>query len=83
MAYLKLQTEKYWNACVQSEIKQIRREKNRQAVGTFMQFCFVAIVMAGALYALNTMPAWLPAVADFMEQSGITEKLHAFKAWLS
>ncbi|MDG1875621.1 MAG: hypothetical protein P8J27_17045 [Mariniblastus sp.] len=83
MVHVKLKTEKYWRATVKSECEKLRREKNRLAIRALMQFSFAALVTAGTFYALATMPEWLPSVAELMEKNGITERLHAIRAWLT
>jgi len=81
-AYQQLKTEKLWNETVKKRNKQFRREQNRLAIRGFMQFLFVLAVMMFCSYALYTMPHWLPTVEAFMNENGITDKLHGFQNWL-
>lgn len=76
--YRQLSSEKYYHESVIQEIKEIRRQKNRDAVRAFMQFLFAAGVIVFSGYAINQMPQWLPTVSAFMEQYGITETLHTW-----
>ncbi len=71
MAYHELSTTKYWHESVKQEIKQIRRQKNQDAVRSFLMFTFTALVIAGVAYAVYTMGAWLPGVVEFMEYYGV------------
>jgi hypothetical protein len=71
MAYQELSTTKYWHASVKQEIKDIRRQKNQEAVRSFFMFAFTALVIAGVAYAVYTMSAWLPGIVEFMEYYGV------------
>ena len=83
MTHHKLETAELWNETVRQQNKAFRKEQNRLAIRGFFQFLFVLGVMGGCLYALSTMPQWLPTVEAFMNENGITDKLRAFQSWVS
>jgi hypothetical protein len=76
--YRQLSTEKYYHESVLHEIKQLRRQKNRDAVRGFMQFLFALGVIALTAYAIKEMPIWLPAVESYMDQYAITETIQTW-----
>lgn len=73
--YQQLSTTKYYYQSVKDEVKQIRRQKNRDAVRSFFQFLFFLAVAFGTWYAIHQMPNWLPVVQSFMDEKGITSYL--------
>ena len=78
--YQQLSSQKYYHAAVRQEIKELRREKNRQAVRAFGQFLFALVVFLFTVSAVHQMPVWLPMVTEFLEQNGITE---TFQSWVN
>ncbi len=78
--YQPLSSEKYYHDTVRQEIKELRREKNRQAVQAFGQFLFVLVVFLLTVTAVHQMPMWLPMVTEFLDQYGITE---TFQSWVN
>ena len=76
--YQSLSTEKYYHDSVRQEIKELRREKNRQAVQSFVHFLFALVVFMLTVTAIQQMPVWLPVVTQFMEQNGITETIQTW-----
>ena len=74
--YQSLSSEKYYHESLVAEVKEIRKQKNRDAARAFMQFLFVLAVMFGVWFAIQQMPNWLPTVTAYMDQAGITEVLH-------
>ena len=82
MNYQKLSTEKYWESNVRNEMKDLRREQNKRAIQSFIQFLFVLAVAFACWGALHTMPSWIPQVTEFMDANGITEGIQSFQAWL-
>ena len=77
--YQQLSTTKYYHDSVRQEIKQIRRQKNRDAIRAFGQFIFVLVVFAGTFYAVQQLPNWMPVVTAFLEDRGVTE---AVQTWI-
>ena len=73
--YQSLSSEKYYRQVVLQEIRDIRRQKNREAVSGFAQFLFVLGVFSTTVYAYQTMPQWLPTLTACLDQYGITEVL--------
>ena len=76
--YQQLSSEKYYYDSVRQELKEIRRQKNRDAVQAFTQFLFVLVVFFFTVTAVQQMPVWLPAVTAYMEQQGITEVIQTW-----
>jgi len=77
--YHELSTTKYYREAVNQEIKQIRRQKNRDAVRAFGQFLFALAVFGGTFYAVQQMPQWLPVVTAYLDQQGVME---TFQNWM-
>ena len=77
--YHSLSSEKYYREVVLQEIKDIRRQANREAVSAFAQFVFVLGVFSATVYVFQTMSQWLPVVTGYFDGYGITE---AFQNWL-
>ncbi len=77
--YHQLSTTKYYHEAVKTEIKEIRRQKNRDATRAFGQFLFALAVFAGTFYAVQQMPNWMPVVTAFLEERGVTE---AVQNWI-
>jgi len=78
--YHELSTETYWTQSVEKEIKELTRQRNRNAIRAFTQFVFAVAVFSITVLAVQEMPNWWPVMTSFMEQNGITETL---KSWSS
>jgi hypothetical protein len=68
-----LATEKYWNESVETEIKELTLQKNREASRAFLQFVGAVAIFSVTVLAVQQMPNWLPFVASYFEQSSIPE----------
>lgn len=80
--YHSLSTEKYYYDSVQQEYTALRRQKNREAVRSFMQFLFALVVFLFTVAAVWQMPVWLPIVANLMDQSGWPESIETWTSQL-
>jgi hypothetical protein len=78
--YQQLSSEKHYHDAVTHEIKELGRQKNRQAVHAFGQFLFALVVFLFTVSAVHQMPVWLPMVTEFLEQNGITA---TFQSWVN
>jgi len=76
LTYESLSTEKYWNKSVKQELKAYRKMKNRDAIRNLFLFLFVAGMMLVVLFAVETMPMWLPPVTDFVTNN--VERVNSF-----
>ena len=76
--YQTLSSYKYYNEAVQQEVIDLRREKNRQAVQSFVHFQFTLVVFLLTITAIQQMPIWLPIATSLVEQSGISETIQTW-----
>ncbi len=76
--YQPLSTTKYYHETVKAEIKQIRQQKNRDAVRAFGQFLFALAAFGGTFYAVQQMPNWMPVVTAYLEQHGVIETVQTW-----
>lgn len=66
LTYKKLSTEKYWNDSVKQELKSYRKLKNRDAIRSLFQFVFAAAMILFVMFAVETMPIWLPTATEYV-----------------
>ena len=76
LTYEKLSTEKYWNQSVKQELKAYRKLKNRDAIRSLFQFVFAAAMILVVLFAVETMPLWLPTATDYVTND--LERINSF-----
>ncbi len=66
LTYKKLSTEKYWKDSVKQELKAYRKLQNRDAIRSLFQFVFAAAMILFVMFAVETMPIWLPTATDYV-----------------
>ena len=76
MTYEELSTEKYWNQSVKQELKAYRARKNRDAIRCLFQFVFAAGMILFVMFAVETMPTWLPIVTEYVTSN--LERVNSF-----
>ncbi len=74
--YEKLSTEEYWNQSVKQELKAYRDQKNRDAIRSLFQFIFAAGMILFVMFAVETMPTWLPVATEYA--TNISEHVNGF-----
>lgn len=76
LTYEKLSTEEYWNQSVKQELKAYRAQKNRDAIRSLFQFIFAAGMILFVMFAVETMPTWLPVATEYA--TNISEHVNGF-----
>ncbi|MFK7769496.1 MAG: hypothetical protein AB8B55_19940 [Mariniblastus sp.] len=75
MTHQELGTTKYYLSSLTEEMKELRKQRNKEAVQNFKLFIFVMVVVCFTVTAIKMMPQWLPIVSNIMDQYGVTEVL--------
>ena len=76
LTYEKLSTEEYWNQSVKQELKAYRAQRNRDAIRCLFQFIFAAGMILFVMFAVETMPIWLPVATEYA--TNISEHVNSF-----
>jgi hypothetical protein len=76
LVYETLSTEKYWEESAKAEIASYRRQKNRDAIRSLFQFLFAVGMIFFVLFAVQTMPMWLPTVNEYVTHD--LERINSF-----
>ena len=65
--YQSLKSEKYWQAAVEEEVKELRAIQKADSRKRIYHFSFVAFFTIFVMYAVLTMSSWLPPVVGILE----------------
>jgi hypothetical protein len=67
MDYQQLSSEKYWLESVNLEQQQQLKERRRNWIKALVVNTSALVIVTGlVMFAIETMPGWLPTLASFM-----------------
>ena len=67
--YLSLDSEKYFTQSLLNDQKMARKQANKSIMSTFFNLVIVALFAVAAIYAIKTMPEWLPTAQAWFHQT--------------
>lgn len=68
-----LSTQQYVEQAAEIEAKMLRDIERRESIKLMAQFGFAVVVLGLSMFAVYTMPNWLPQVNAWLDQAGILE----------
>lgn len=73
MAYQELTSVKYMIPVVEREMKEERRQKNRETMQVLVNCVFTIVMIIAVSVAVHSMPQWLPTVVESLQYYGVIQ----------